>query len=346
MQTKPNQTEKVYEYISTKIGRGFYKPGCLIPSERELSDSINVSRVTVRRGLKQLIEEGLLESKSKRGYVIPTDLPKIENKKHKMGPILFLHSFEEDDLLQDQEHLELWAGARLESAKHGQMTMICSLPNWQDDLPKLEELLATAGGVICDIGDEKFIKEIQRRGIPALQIHSARKCDEIDRIIQDDFSGIEKAFSYLHDKDHKNIAYLDTSASLRKRNMEGNSEKRLAAYLLSCAKFKQKPIIKEVDFFKAPELNASFLSIKTDAVIVPHLEIWAFTREWFQNNPQVSVVLWGKSSEKSVNAGVKANIVWSKKNMGATAVRLLISRMEHPNFSGESVLIRTELMEA
>ena len=345
MQLKPNLTEKVCEFLTNKIGRGFYKPGDLIPSERELAEIINVSRVTVRRGLKQLIDEGLLESKSKKGYFVPMVLPPIENQKYKMGPILFLHGFEEDAIMHDQEHLELWAGARVESAKNGQMTMICSLPNWQNDFSKLDEVLSTAGGVICDIGDEDFIKKIQKKGIPAIQIHSARKSDEIDRVIQDDFGGIEKAFLYLRNKGFKNIAYFDTSSSLRENRIEGNSEKRFASYLLSCAKYKQEPIIKEIDFYHAPELKTDLIPAKADAIIIPHLEIWEFTREWFKKHPKIAVVLWGKSKDENNNKGVLANIIWSKKDMGAASVRLLTNRMKHQTLTAESIIIRTELIE-
>jgi biotin operon repressor len=345
MPTSLNLTEKVSEFIMQKISKGIYLPGDLIPSERELSETIDVSRVTIRRGLKQLIDEGLLEAKSKKGYIVPIELPIFENQKHKMGPILFLHSFEEEDLLQDQDHLELWAGARLEAAKYGQMIVICSLPNWQKDFSKLADLLSTAGGVICDIGDEAFIKKIQKKGIPVIQIHSARKSDDFIRVVQDDFAGIEKAYLYLQNKGFKNIAYFDASASLRNKQIEGNSEKRFAAYLLSCAKFNQKPLVKEVNFYQAPELNDELVPAKTDAIIIPHIEIWDYTRAWFENHPEIKVVLWGKSAQDAINKGVTAHIVWSKKNMGATATRLLIENMKHPNKFAETVLIRTELIE-
>ncbi len=56
--------------ILEKIKEGKYLNGDLIPSERELSESLSISRMTVRQALNQLVAEGVLfREKGKGTYV-------------------------------------------------------------------------------------------------------------------------------------------------------------------------------------------------------------------------------------------------------------------------------------
>lgn len=54
--------------IKDLIIDGVFKYGELIPSENELSSASGISRMTVRRGLQELVEECLLEPIAGRGY--------------------------------------------------------------------------------------------------------------------------------------------------------------------------------------------------------------------------------------------------------------------------------------
>lgn len=47
---------------------GTFRTGDLIPSENEISRYTGISRMTVRRGLQDLVREGILEAVSGRGY--------------------------------------------------------------------------------------------------------------------------------------------------------------------------------------------------------------------------------------------------------------------------------------
>ena len=63
----------VYNDILNKIDTSVYKPGMVLPSEQDLQKQYNVSRITVRRALSDLVHDGLLERTRGRGTVI---LPK------------------------------------------------------------------------------------------------------------------------------------------------------------------------------------------------------------------------------------------------------------------------------
>ena len=73
----PNKTTKVYdqviEQIKSKIKSGEIKKGDRLPSEREMAESIGVSRASVREAIRALEVVGLVESRQGAGNYIKTN---------------------------------------------------------------------------------------------------------------------------------------------------------------------------------------------------------------------------------------------------------------------------------
>jgi GntR family transcriptional regulator len=61
---------QIQEYIAEKISKGELNPESRIPSERELSQELGVSRMTVRRSLTELVNEGMLERRHGAGTFV------------------------------------------------------------------------------------------------------------------------------------------------------------------------------------------------------------------------------------------------------------------------------------
>lgn len=74
---EPNKNTKVYEQvieqIKSKIKSGEIKKGDRLPSEREMSELIGVSRTSVREAIRALEVVGLVESKQGAGNYIKTN---------------------------------------------------------------------------------------------------------------------------------------------------------------------------------------------------------------------------------------------------------------------------------
>ena len=60
----------IYTAIRTQIFSGQFKPGDLLPSESHLCQEYHASRETVRKGLRQLENEGLVFARPKVGYFV------------------------------------------------------------------------------------------------------------------------------------------------------------------------------------------------------------------------------------------------------------------------------------
>src|SRR5712691_2228269 len=56
--------------LAAEIGRGAVVPGDRLPGERELCRSFGVSRVTVRRALAELRDQGMIEPDGPRGWFV------------------------------------------------------------------------------------------------------------------------------------------------------------------------------------------------------------------------------------------------------------------------------------
>ena len=69
---------QIQEYLAAKIDSGELLPGDKIPSERELSEQLGVSRMTVRQALTTLVLEGRLKRVQGAGTFVAE--PKIEHE--------------------------------------------------------------------------------------------------------------------------------------------------------------------------------------------------------------------------------------------------------------------------
>jgi len=61
---------QLMQELRQRIEGGTWKPGDLIPSERELSETYGISRMTVRQALTELVNDGLLRRDQGRGTFV------------------------------------------------------------------------------------------------------------------------------------------------------------------------------------------------------------------------------------------------------------------------------------
>lgn len=64
------------DYIKENINKKIYLPGQMLPSERELTEKFDVSRMTVRQSISALVNEGLLYKEQGRGTFVARNIIK------------------------------------------------------------------------------------------------------------------------------------------------------------------------------------------------------------------------------------------------------------------------------
>ena len=92
---KLNVQEQIYQQLRENIFSQQWLPGDKIPSENELSQIFNASRVSIRGAIQKLIAQGFLESKQGEGTFVRTLT--IE---HAFGSLMTLISLSKRNILQ------------------------------------------------------------------------------------------------------------------------------------------------------------------------------------------------------------------------------------------------------
>ena len=98
---------QIAEDVRNRVAKGEFRPGQGLPPEREFMEQFSVSRVTVRRALKELVNESLLEARQGSGYIVQSS--SILNQ-----PLNRVTSFSEDCVSRG-----LKPGSLLISRTHG-----------------------------------------------------------------------------------------------------------------------------------------------------------------------------------------------------------------------------------
>ncbi len=74
-----NANRMILDDMKAKILRGEYPVGSKLPSERDLSEYYNVSRIPVREALKALSDMGILEIKRGAGTFVKSTANAMQN---------------------------------------------------------------------------------------------------------------------------------------------------------------------------------------------------------------------------------------------------------------------------
>ena len=62
--TRVNIAEKVFEQLRDQILQGTWKEGEKLPSEQELTETLGVSRSSVRQAIRTLADYGMVETRN------------------------------------------------------------------------------------------------------------------------------------------------------------------------------------------------------------------------------------------------------------------------------------------
>jgi GntR family transcriptional regulator, transcriptional repressor for pyruvate dehydrogenase complex len=104
-----NFSQQVVNHLRELIQKGTLKPGERLPPERELAEMLQVSRPTLRAGLRSLAAMGVLESRHGSGtYVVEVDGPPVLDSEP-LRLMAALRGFTSDEMFEARLALETTA---------------------------------------------------------------------------------------------------------------------------------------------------------------------------------------------------------------------------------------------
>ncbi len=105
---KVNVGEQVYEQMKQLLIEGEWAPGEKIPSENELADMFNVSRITVRQALQKLNVLGLLETRFGEGSFVK--VVDVGDSMNGLIPVMYLGEQSAQEVFEFRMILETECG--------------------------------------------------------------------------------------------------------------------------------------------------------------------------------------------------------------------------------------------
>ena len=214
------------------IGEGALIPGQYAPSERAICKLLNVSRVTARNALNELVAIKLLVNLPKKGYLLPK-AHQAKNAKFTKDSILFLHDHDEEDFVADFQHNEIWKGAREVAVQSGYNIKISSLPESEFTTKTIGDIKDQYAGVVCDYIKKEFLDQLLEENVPLVQIHGATANLNTVKIVQSDFEGSYQATSFLIKLTKKKVGVIELSDGLNQINKSYHNDRRLAGWYAS-----------------------------------------------------------------------------------------------------------------
>jgi len=224
---------KIMDYIKEKINNGDYLPEQQIPTEMDFAQLFDVSRITSRRALVELENEGIIIRKKGSGSVVAPVDKKIESIEGKSNndtiasniiTLLLPHAYESGNLIK-------------------------TILGTSDYIKDKNYYLSIRDSSNCLIEDENFLKEISSgkiRGIifypvteminmefitklytdnfPTVIIDKSFEGIPFNCVIADNFNGSYDMTKHLIDLGHERIAFvsnigIEEASSVRERYM-------------------------------------------------------------------------------------------------------------------------------
>ncbi len=341
---KETLTQKVAAAIrnellsSKRINQGEY-----LPAERDLAEQFKVSRVTIRLSLKMLVKNGILEVMPQKGY----RLARVVSAKSQGSYAYIVDSTKPGEPLDQISEQIMGSLNRIILQKNQQMLSI-GIKGVVPNASFFENLInSNVQGILLDSSQPEVIDAVSKLNIPCVLINSYSQNEQIDSIIQGNFTGTFKAAQYLLSRNHQSIVWLGPTkgnphyreryagarAALENDNLEFAS--LFSSHFSGNTQLEQDNTVAFIQkTLKEKNTSIAFMAMwqpLADSVILATKKMGITIGE------KIDLVGWCTESEYRehlipmfLNQVIPAMIIWSPTEMATVAIELLERRLHSP----------------
>lgn len=238
MSTRPVLYEKVFDHLSEEIRSGRYKPGDMIPTEKELMAQFSVSRMTTNRALQMLAAAGAITRKAGLGTFVSAVEPEANaSLTHDSAPSLALATKAPDAPTSVIgfviPFIDQTIGPKLLSEIEKQLhhvglclSLACSYGSQEIEEAVIEQQLAIGaqGLIVFPVNGEFYNPAILRlhvRHFPIVLVDKQLQGIPLPYVVSDNIGGARLLVDHLLEMGHTNIAFYsppcDGTSSLSDR---------------------------------------------------------------------------------------------------------------------------------
>jgi GntR family transcriptional regulator of arabinose operon len=225
--------KKIESYILDQIISENWKPLSRIPSENELAEQFNVSRITVKNALSELVDRGVVYRQQGKGTFVSEigqgDLlvkaadVSVSPSKRTIGFLL--------PRLDNRFTANILSGIEDSFSERGYRLLFSKTNDSQaEEILKIREMqqYGVQGLIIYPVEGEKYNNEILSLTLikfPLVLLDRLLKGIDTNSVSSNNFQGAIDAVGHLYELGHRHIGFISTNA-------EGTSsiEDRLAGY--------------------------------------------------------------------------------------------------------------------
>ncbi|MCX7804069.1 MAG: GntR family transcriptional regulator [Planctomycetota bacterium] len=328
----PSLTDRFAARIRSEILSGRWD-GKALPSERELGRRAGISRVTVRRGLKKLCAEGLIEARPGRGYFVKAKA--MVARSEDARAVLFVRWSEHGEGRLDALHLGIARGAMEEARRIGLDLYITV----QDAAGLLRDLDARWGGdlrgILLDRAPPYFVEKLLSKNVPFVIVDDEAENMPTAAVIQDNAGGMRLAMEHIAGRGHGRIGLIvaDIRSIHARQRVAGYRE-----YLLRASMPFEPALVAEGSLDSAGGRTAAArlldLPAPPTAVFVTHRDMLGGAVEELNARDlacprDISLAVWGRPGpdEPAGELTDVTFVTWDREEMGRLAVRALEQRI-------------------
>ncbi len=213
------------EAIMRDALRNGLSSGDPIPSERELAEKYDVSRVTVRRAVGDLVNEGFLRREDRRGTFIADAsraTPWTPNPERRLVGVLLcrIANFFSERILRGMDDAchEMGYSVVFGSSDEDPLRAAQQIERMADEGVVGFIIVPLAGDQYREV-NQKLFDQIRAKGLPFVLLDCYVEGSGVDAVVSDNFDGAYRSTKHLIDLGHRHIAFLGylTTSSLQER---------------------------------------------------------------------------------------------------------------------------------
>lgn len=198
---------KIYTDLKNKMEEGVYRAGEKLPYERELCEMYGVKRVTIRKSLELLAEEGLIVKHMGLGsFVAEKSAP--EPGAETASTILFVMRRNENDIYHNTSscNTRIFFETEKICRQHGYLLSYLGL----DEHASVADVVRdhpVSGVFLVSSYHEETIRELSRLGMPTVLLNHYDEA--MLSVMPDNLGVLNLVIGYLSGMNHRRIAYID-----------------------------------------------------------------------------------------------------------------------------------------
>lgn len=206
---------QVESFISARIGTGEWGLGAKIPSERELSEKLEVSRTTVRNAILALAAHGLFERRIGQGTFVrrlpAAHRPDRRPTRGNLGYVICKERALRKPLSMEAFYFDVFSGIEEETVKSGRHLLFTYLDDQNpEEIAAFEFFKDKVDGIIFEeVRNPSLLARVVAWGVPAVLIAPTTLEPKLDLITMDLALGVGKAVDHLRALGHRTIGIIN-----------------------------------------------------------------------------------------------------------------------------------------